>query len=151
MDLHGARLYRNLKCSNFCGHAGDICEAGATTCPFASLPHLPLTSDVQLVRGVSFEGKFADLAVVRDGMREFRLIFPLDSKIESATAVIRQHGLTPRELEIAAMMIAGLSNLRISDGLGIARDTVKTHIKKIYRKLPAAAHRLFGDRDARAG
>ena len=47
--------------------------------------------------------------------------------------------LTPRELDIVAMMAEGLSNQRIASRLGIARDTVKFHVASILAKLGAAS------------
>jgi DNA-binding NarL/FixJ family response regulator len=43
--------------------------------------------------------------------------------------------LSQRELEIAYTMIEGLSYKLIADKLLISMDTVRTHVKKIYKKL----------------
>lgn len=45
--------------------------------------------------------------------------------------------LTKRELEVLALMATGASNDRIADKLVISGGTVKTHVKKILRKLRA--------------
>ncbi|MGW8319410.1 MAG: response regulator [Candidatus Promineifilaceae bacterium] len=45
--------------------------------------------------------------------------------------------LTPREREILALMVAGLSNLEISDQLSITVATVKYHLTNIFTKLGA--------------
>jgi len=43
--------------------------------------------------------------------------------------------LTPREVEIARSIGAGLSNKEIADSLFIGEGTVKTHLHRIYEKL----------------
>jgi|GEM_PF-5539722 len=42
--------------------------------------------------------------------------------------------LTPRESQILALVAAGLTTPQIADRLGIAVDTIKTHLSSVYRK-----------------
>jgi DNA-binding NarL/FixJ family response regulator len=44
-------------------------------------------------------------------------------------------GLTQRESEVLALMVAGLSNRGIAGRLTVSEETVKTHARGIYRKL----------------
>jgi DNA-binding NarL/FixJ family response regulator len=44
-------------------------------------------------------------------------------------------GLTQRESEVLALMVAGLSNRAIAGRLTVSEETVKTHARGIYRKL----------------
>jgi DNA-binding NarL/FixJ family response regulator len=44
-------------------------------------------------------------------------------------------GLTPRELEIMALLVQGWSNPRIAAGLFVAERTVATHLEHILAKL----------------
>ncbi len=44
-------------------------------------------------------------------------------------------GLTPRESEILALICQGLSNNEITDRTFIGLNTVKTHIRALYRKI----------------
>jgi DNA-binding CsgD family transcriptional regulator len=46
--------------------------------------------------------------------------------------------LTPRELEVLALMATGATNNRIAEELVITDGTVKSHVKRILRKLRAA-------------
>jgi two-component system nitrate/nitrite response regulator NarL len=45
--------------------------------------------------------------------------------------------LTPREWEVLDLLCAGRSVDQISDDLVLARDTVRTHVKRVLRKLGA--------------
>jgi len=46
--------------------------------------------------------------------------------------------LTPREVEILALVAEGLSNKAIASRLGISDQTVKFHVSAIYGKLGAS-------------
>lgn len=43
--------------------------------------------------------------------------------------------LSKRECEVLALVVEGLTNRRIGEELGIARNTVKNHLRSIYAKL----------------
>ena len=47
----------------------------------------------------------------------------------------RRFGLTPRELEIITLVVAGYSNLEIAQKLTISEQTVKHHMSNIFDKL----------------
>jgi two-component system, NarL family, nitrate/nitrite response regulator NarL len=47
----------------------------------------------------------------------------------------RKFGLTPRELEIVAAVVAGYSNKEIAEYFKISEDTVKHHLSNIFDKL----------------
>ncbi len=44
-------------------------------------------------------------------------------------------GLSHRESEVLALLVAGLSNRAIAARLVVGDETVKTHVRAIYRKL----------------
>lgn len=43
--------------------------------------------------------------------------------------------LSPRETEIAALAAAGGTTKELADALCVSENTIKTHLKSIYRKL----------------
>jgi DNA-binding NarL/FixJ family response regulator len=49
-----------------------------------------------------------------------------------------RQGLTQRESEILSCVVSGLSNKGIANKLVIGDETVKTHLRAIYRKLGVA-------------
>ncbi len=49
-----------------------------------------------------------------------------------------QERLTPREIEVLAMLAEGLGNRQIADRLGVSDHTIKFHISSILDKLGAA-------------
>ena len=46
-------------------------------------------------------------------------------------------GITPRELEILALIAQGLSNREIAERLFVSENTVKTHSSRLFEKLSA--------------
>ena len=72
----------------------------------------------------------------------------------------KAQGLTARESEILALVIQGFRNEDIADALFLGINTVKTHLKSLYRKLGARnradvvaialSHEAFANRTVRA-
>ncbi|MFC4945112.1 response regulator [Pseudonocardia sp. GCM10023141] len=46
-----------------------------------------------------------------------------------------RHGLTRRESEVLSLVVRGLSNRGIAEWLVVSEQTIKTHLRTIYRKL----------------
>ena len=64
---------------------------------------------------------------------------PAPRRLTSATPGSRIDSLlTPRELEVLGLMATGATNSRIAEQLVISDGTVKSHVKRILRKLRAA-------------
>ena len=66
------------------------------------------------------------------------------NKMQSVQQHIRpeeapNYNLTPREKEVLACIVEGLSYKMIADKLFISYETVRSHVKKIYEKLHVAS------------
>lgn len=53
------------------------------------------------------------------------------------TAAPGTRGLSEREAQVLTFIAAGLSNDEIAQNLGIATPTVKSHVRRLFRKLDA--------------
>lgn len=59
----------------------------------------------------------------------------LEVKKQSVEVFCREKGLTAREIEIAQLVLLGLSNREIGEQLYIEESTVKKHLSNIFGKL----------------
>jgi DNA-binding CsgD family transcriptional regulator len=91
------------------------------TLNFARAPEAPAFDDRDLVRAAALSCHVSALL----------------ARLPSARG--ESIALTPRELEIARLVAAGLNNLEIATLLRISRNTVKAALKNIFRKLDVSA------------
>ena len=64
---------------------------------------------------------------------------PAPSPAPAAPPPAPTHGLSQREREILALMVAGLSNKEIAHGTSLSISTVKFHVSNIIAKLGASS------------
>jgi len=64
--------------------------------------------------------------IARRVLQTFKL--PLETEI-------KHESLSPREIEILALLVQGLNYKTAADGLFISPETVRNHIRNIYKKL----------------
>ena len=60
-------------------------------------------------------------------------------KLDAELRRRRVFGLTPRELEIVRMVVAGYTNKQIGEKLSIGENTVKSHLTHIFNKVGASS------------
>lgn len=64
-----------------------------------------------------------------------RAVVGISSLRDRCARVARAFDLTRREEEVLVLMLEGQSTAQIADGLVVSANTVKTHVRNLYRKL----------------
>jgi LuxR family maltose regulon positive regulatory protein len=57
------------------------------------------------------------------------------SPLTATSSAVQIEPLSPQELRVLRLLVAGLSNADIAQELIVSTNTIKTHVKSIYRKL----------------
>ena len=94
---------------------------------------IDLAALARAVRGIGRGEAAIDRRMTRRLIDEFRATSSLPrtfAPTQSAGAVLR-----PRELEVLTLLAAGKPTEEIADDLGLAVETVRSHVKSILRKL----------------
>jgi len=96
-----------------------------------------------ILKDATFEDFISTIRSVADGAQVLppRMTATLFSQIAQVavrrgrTAALEEVRMTQREREVIALIAVGLSNKEIATRLGIATDTVKSHVRNVMDKL----------------
>ncbi len=103
----------------------DPAESFNTSAPYRCLP----TGEIVVVRLVQDQGTKLAMAALASAP----LLEPAPANAVPTQRGIR--GLTAREADVAFLAASGYACLNIAAELGVSEHTVRTHMKRIYRKL----------------
>ncbi len=70
------------------------------------------------------------------------ILYPLKDRLEVELKYFSQfEKLTRKETDIVSLILKKVVNREICEKLNIKKDTLKTHLKNIYKKLPTEAQK----------
>jgi DNA-binding NarL/FixJ family response regulator len=124
----------------FVAHAtGEIRFANAAG---AALARREATLATELARAMAGdrngqEPRFASTPLAVDGLPGWFLLVETprsEAGEERLDALFRRLGITPRQREVAQLLLRGATNLTIAELLGISERTVETHLTAVYQR-----------------
>jgi len=111
------------------GGGGDQGSAGGTLTLPRPPPDVPLVVEVAPIatgRHCVAGPRPAAVVTIRDPGAELA---------DGMTRLARDYRLSPTQARVAALLVEGKRHAAIADELAIARNTVKTHVRRVYHKL----------------
>ena len=66
-----------------------------------------------------------------------RIESPSELPEQRLIGLVERHGLSPREVEVAHLLLEGLDTVEMSQRLGISAHTVRDHLKRLRQKVGA--------------
>lgn len=139
-NLNGSFIFQNRACVNICGVQPDK-ECNKVCMDFYSAIHQhvskpgPILASKKLIRD-----QYVDLVFLKQKDSMITLLCPMNEKVAQTSATFNDSKLTAREKEVLGYLLRGFSNREICKKLFISRATLKTHINRIYKKLPEYSH-----------
>src|SRR5437867_3542664 len=71
------------------------------------------------------------------------LVTPIGEQQAMQTPALDTLALTPREREVALLLLAGASTVEVCTALSISRETLKTHAKRLFEKSGVRTRTAF--------
>lgn len=140
-DRDGNVVFQNESCMQSCEKADHgTCHAKTVLiCKHARA----LTSGTIRVPMQQVNGEFFDILGIASKNHRTIYLVPADESRVSEIRKLDTSALTQKEKEVVSLMIADFSREKIAEILGVSENTIKTHIKSIYAKLPAKSGELI--------
>jgi DNA-binding CsgD family transcriptional regulator len=136
----GAVFYQNDMAQSICGNQVgqkcQECEKDSRHPDFSGF-------GVSLCSRVDIYGHRYEVTHYQDQDQQLTVLF--DSPERASFPETAFEALSKREKEIAGLILEGLSNRQLIARLSISKSTLKTHLNKIYQKLPVLKTRRLGD------
>jgi len=99
------------------------------------LKHVSRQNLIDTIKRVYAGETIIDQSVFRQIVNDYTRLSKKHTEIRPLKKEEEPVELTPREQEILRHLVRGLTNKEISSATNLAVDTVKTHLRNIYRKL----------------
>jgi len=99
------------------------------------LKHVSRQNLIDTIKRVHAGETIIDQSVFKQIVNDYTRLSKKHTEVKSFNKEEEPVELTPREQEILRHLVRGLTNKEISSATNLAVDTVKTHLRNIYRKL----------------
>ncbi len=132
---------QNEICRRICGdRLGQRCKDGCM------LKHTG-EKGFRVVEHVHPDSPAVDAVVITTDGSITTLLYDNSVEVEQRLKLLAPFGLSEAEIEITKQVLQGYSNREIAEHLFISKQTLRTHLNNIYKKIPTD----FKDRLLRRG
>jgi DNA-binding CsgD family transcriptional regulator len=136
--------FQNAACRKLCGDRdGRCCEQNCLRNCGESGESGLLGEGLSLRIAQTPAGDYFEVLTINDGVREIICFEPLAARLEKAQGVFRESGLTGQQEAVARAVVRGKSNRTVCAELGITENTLRSHLKGIYRKISPVGKALM--------
>ncbi|MCM2279549.1 MAG: LuxR C-terminal-related transcriptional regulator [Oligoflexia bacterium] len=143
-DGDGKVEYQNEKCRENCGdRIGVSCKDGCMELYSMKVAKKGGEARPILMPSRKIRDKHFDALFLRGKTHLTTILYPIEDQISESVKALDGFELTPREKEIAELLVRGLSNREIMAQLFISKPTLKTHVNRIYKKLGPAREKII--------
>jgi len=91
---------------------------------------------------IQINDTFCNATLLKENEQSSIIFYPKTTTQEHEI-FLAAYRLTPREKEIATLLLSGKSNAEIIQSLYISKDTLKTHLSTLYKKIPSLKNYRF--------
>jgi DNA-binding CsgD family transcriptional regulator len=139
----GKIIFQNKVCVSLCPVTkGTVCHLFSNDSHLSSHLSKEQLANIDITEGMIFRkcqiimNTLVDVVTINDGSTLTTMLYPLTNHIQKLHVLLKEYDLSKRELEVAYLMLDGRSNEAIAHELFISKATLKTHINRIYKKIP---------------
>ncbi len=135
-DTERRVLSQNGRCKEVCGGAeGLVCSDGCMEVYQKDVCHQWKLWGNRTYRNTSIHDNTYDVTLLCSTHHLVTIMQPLKEKQATALEYYKEIGISNREEQVMAQVIAGLSNAEICEKLSISISTLRTHLNSVYGKV----------------
>ena len=144
IDLNSGSVKHNEKCRSICKCGPDGSTDQGHSCVIKNMAARYPAEGLFYRASLPVNDQVYDIVFIRDDLQTTCVLYPQAKKLASFEKIFRDAKLTQRELEITSMVILGMTNEKVCEKLKITKNTLRTHLKSVYRKLPPHSLEILG-------
>jgi hypothetical protein len=142
-DFAGKVLFQNTQCLQLCGDMvkeGKACDKNCMLLYMRDQECPERDEGTQYFPCQLIENQYYDVYFLNSGENLTSILYPLKNRLSVDMEYFTQfEKLTQKEKDIVSLVLRKAANKEICHQLNIKKDTLKSHLKSIYQKLPEEA------------
>ena len=138
-DANKLVLFQNNICKEICGNqTSEVCNI-CTNFTYNNKQNYSISflPKLHFCKRQTFPNGTCDVYKLSEkNYKELTILIPVSKFLNKYLHLLKNKKFTPREIEVAILILDHKSNAEIQDELFISKSTLKTHLNHMYLKLP---------------